>query len=358
MKTILKSVKIGILTLMLLLPLAGYAEKPELEWDIWFGTVFDNREGDSDMTDTRTFFQTQLAPEIGVSFGEGRHRLMAGVVWTQPIGTPWKEGSLDPTIYYLYRRGVVKGALGMFPRSNLVRPMPDFVWNDSSYYTQHNIRGGAISIQNEDGFAEGVLDWRGMQTETRREAFNIILRGEGMRSTSIIGGGGLLMMNHLALTRNSPDDEHIVDNFLYNAYLALDPGKKISVLDSLTFRVGILGAVSRHRADTDWHSPVGGWLEADLKWKRLGFHNTLYIGGKLFPYYNEFGGLLDQGAPYYRSNWYERATVWGELIDSPHVNLRASLDFNFAKSNFTFYQRLLLTVNFGSSSRKVIPLYP
>lgn len=338
----------AILLILSALSVVAKGEDPEFAWSVDFGTVFDNREGDSKITDTRTFFQTQLAPEIGVTLDSGRHAIMGGAVWTQPIGTPWREGLLTPTVYYLYRNAGVKGALGMFPRSLLVRRMPDFVWNDSNYYTQRNIRGGAVSIENAKGFAEGVIDWRGMQTETRREAFNIILRGEIGKANGWVRGGGLLMMNHLALTHNSPDNEHIVDNFLYNAYVAFDAGKRLETLDSLSFRVGVLGSLSRHRAETEWHKPLGGWLEADLQWRRLGVHNTLYVGGKLFPYYSEFGSLLDQGEPYYRSSWYERISVWGKLVSSGNVDLRAGLDFNFAKSNFTFYQRLLLTVTFGS----------
>lgn len=345
MTTGMKKVLLSLAALFL--TFAGYSQKPELEWGVTFGTVFDNREGDSKITDTRTFFQTQLAPEIGLSLDSGRHTVMAGAVWTQPVGTPWREGSLVPTVYYRYRRGGVRGALGMFPRSLLVRKMPDYIWNDSNYYTQRNIRGGVVSIEDARGFAEGVIDWRGMQTETRREAFNIIIRGEGGKAGSWIRGGGLVMMNHLALTHHSPDDEHIVDNFVYNPYVAFDPGSRMESLDSLTVRVGILGSISRHRAETRWRKPFGGWLEADLQWKWLGFHNTLYIGGKLFPCYSEFGALLDQGEPYYRSEWYERATVFAKLVKSRNVDLRASLDFNFAKSNFTFYQRLLLTVTFG-----------
>lgn len=326
------------------------AEKITPEWEVDMGAVFDNREGDSKMTDTKTFFQTRFAPEIGLSVDSGRHTLMAGASWIQPVGTPWREGDLTPTVYYRFQGGGVRGMLGMFPRSLLVRKMPDFIWNDSCYYTQADIRGGAVSITSPKGFAEGVIDWRGMQTESRREAFNIILRGEGGSPGSLLRGGGLLMMNHLALTRNSSADEHIVDNFLYNAYLGMDFSGRLAV-DSLAARVGILGAVVRHREESRWHKPLGFWMEADLQWKRLSLHNTLYAGGKLFPYYSRFGALLDQGEPYFRSQWYERLTAGISLVRSSNVDLRALVDLNFAKSNFTCYQRLLLGVTFGTQKR-------
>ncbi|MDE6449625.1 MAG: hypothetical protein K2L41_06040, partial [Muribaculaceae bacterium] len=112
-----------------------------LEWSVDFNTVFDNREGDNKMTDTRTFFHTQLSPEIGVSMLDGTHRLMGGVVWTQPVGSEWYGKRLSPTLYYRYSGGD-RGwsvAMGMFPRTLMRRRLPNYVWNDSICYTQRNV---------------------------------------------------------------------------------------------------------------------------------------------------------------------------------------------------------------------------
>lgn len=350
-----------ILTILFLLLLSGgggtvYAQE-KFEWNVDFKTIFDNREGDSRMTATRTFLQTQLAPSAGVSFGAGTHTLMAGVVWTQPVGTEWREGKLAPTLYYAYRRHGLRGALGMFPRSMLVRPVPNYVWSDSSYYTQANVRGGAISYESGRGYIEGIMDWRGIQSDSRREAFNIILRGEYGGRDRFLSGGLLLMMNHLALTRNSGPDEHIVDNFLYNPYLAVDFSRRLP-LDSLSLRAGVLGVVTRHRAEPDWRSPIGAWVEIDLRWRWLWAKNTFYGGSPLFPYYSDFGALLDQGEPYFRSSWYERLSVAASLVRNERVDLRVGLDFNFARNNFTFYQRILLAVTFGSRQQKASRLIP
>ena len=70
----------------------------ELTWAVDFNTIFDNREGDDKYTDTKTFFQTKLAPEIGVSMMDGMHRISGGVVWTQPIGSEWDGYKLSPTL--------------------------------------------------------------------------------------------------------------------------------------------------------------------------------------------------------------------------------------------------------------------
>lgn len=327
-----------------------FAQK--LEWSVDFSTIFDNREGDNKMTDTRTFFQTQLAPEIGISLLDGRHRLMGGIVWTQPIGCEWDGHRLSPTLYYRYTGP--KGwdmALGMFPRSLLHTPMPDYIWNDSTYYTQHNIRGAMASYTGRNGYFEAIVDWRAMQSATQREAFNIITRGEYQRPQSKFIAGGLVMMNHFALTKPANPDDHIVDNFIVNPYIGLDLTRSTG-LDSLTFRLGALTSITRNRAYEKWKIPTGARLQVDLAWKWFRWHNVSYIGGRLFPYYHEFGALLDQGEPYYQSKWYNRTTLQGIIFDNRYVNLRASLDFNLAENNFTFYQRIILRVYFDSSNCK------
>lgn len=334
------------------------ATAQRFEWDVDFNTVFDNREGDNKLTDTRTFFHTQLSPEIGVSLLDGEHRLMGGIVWTQPIGCEWYGHRLSPTLYYQYRGP--KGwnlSLGMFPRALLLHPMPEYIWNDSTYYTQHNIRGAATTYQGRNGFFQAVVDWRAMQSETQREAFNIIINGEYQRRSSIFVAGGLAMMNHFALTKSATPDQHIVDNFIVNAYAGLDLSRLVSPLDSLTLRIGPLASITRNRADGVWKVPVGARLELLLQWKWLQWHNITYAGGRLFPYYSDFHALLDQGEPYYSTRFYNRTSVAGTIFSNQYVNLRASLDFNVASHNFTFYQRLILRVYIDSSFRKLTKGY-
>lgn len=334
--------------------LAGLSAQ-RLEWAVDFNTVFDNREGDNRMTDTRTFFHTQLAPEIGLSLLGGEHRLMGGVVWTQPIGCEWEGHRVSPTLYYRYKgsRGWSM-ALGMFPRTLMRRPMPDYIWNDSVKYMQRNIRGAMAAYEGRDGYFEGIVDWRAMQSQTRREAFNIIARGEWQRRGAMFLAGGLTMMNHFALTKNATPDQHIVDNFIVNPYVGLDLTGRAGRLDNLTLRLGSLTSITRNRTDDDWVIPTGLWLDIDLRWRWLRWHNSTFVAGEpLFPYYSDFGALLDQGEPYYRSDWYNRTSLYATVMSNRFVNLEAALDFNVAKDNFTFYQRLILRVYIDSSYKKL-----
>lgn len=316
-------------------------------WGGDFSTIFDNREGDGTYTAAKTFFLTQLAPEAGLTFDDGMHTIAAGAVWTQPIGTPWRDASLDPTIYYLYRgKHGLQGALGMIPRSKLHRPMPDYIWNDSCYYTQHNIRGAMIQVADQRGFLEAILDWRGMQARGRREAFNIIAMGERLYRSGRFMWGGTAMMNHLAKS-SQPVNENVIDNFLVNLHAGTDLSKTVfTALDSCSVRAGVLASLTRDRGDMEWRNAVGFRADIAVAWRWLEVNDIFYAGGKLFPIYNRYGAMLDQGEPFYASGLYNRTTVAAHLLRRRHVDLRASLDFNVARDSFIFYQRLILRVHF------------
>ena len=322
-----------------------YSQRPDLYWSVGMSAVFDNREGDTQYAPAKTFFQTQLAPEIGISLYDDRHRIAAGVVWTQPIGCEWEGHRLSPTVYYRYQSKGIRFAMGMFGRDQLYADMPNYIWNDSVKYSQRNIRGAMIGYRNDKGYFQALLDWRGMQTETQREAFNIIASGE----RSFAGGkfliGGLAMMNHLALDKSGNPDQHVVDNLMYNPYVGVDFAKTASglPLDSCSLRIGALGGLTRDRGEGNWQTPVGIWADLDILWKFLELKNTFYAGGKLFPIYGRYSYTLDQGEPYYAASLYNRTSVSAIFLKRKFMTLKASLDFNIAPSHFNFYQRVILS---------------
>lgn len=330
---------------------AQEAEQLRFWWDVDFSTIFDNREGDSKYTDTKTFFQTQLSPEIGVSFNSAgaTHRVAGGGVWTQPIGSEWDGHRISPTLYYRYEshNSGLSASLGMFPRHQLIRLLPNYIWSDSVYYCQHNIRGAMLQYNSDNGFFEALLDWRGMQSRTRREAFNIIAQGEWNHRSFV--AGGLAMMNHLARSSEAGPEQHVVDNFIVNPYAGFR-AEGASIGGHL--HIGLLASLSRDRGDSDWFTRAGLWIEGAMHWHWFEAKNTLYSGGKLFPLYQRYGSLLDQGEPYYASKWMDRLSLGASLISTSRVALKASVDFNLASDNFTFYQRLMLKVALGSSPRK------
>ena len=327
----------------------------EAVWDVDFRTIFDNREGESEVAAAKTFFLTQLSPSIGISLLDGEHTVMGGVSWTQPIGNEWDGYRISPTLYYQYSKKGLKGFLGMFPRTLLHRELPDYIWNDSIYYVQRNVRGAGIVNVGKHGYFQAILDWRGMQSRKQREAFNIIAMGEWRNSEqSLISIGGVAMMNHLARREGDElDEEGVVDNFIVNPYLGVDFIRYAPCFKRLDVQLGMLGSVTRDRKfDNRWRVPFGFWMDLRLRWKWLGVREEIYVGGKLFPYYNVYGYILDQGEPYYSSNFYSRTELQGYILDKSFVTLRASLDFHIAGKELMFYQRLILNVHFDGSFGK------
>lgn len=322
------------------------AKAVEPTWSIDFGSVFDNREGDDKMYEDKTFFFTTLAPEIGLRFTP-KDRIAGGVVWNQPLQNGVKDGTVVPTLYYRHESDTWKFSMGMFPRTQLREPLPGFMWCDSLAYFQRNIRGALVQYNNRCGFFDAYLDWRQMQTETKREAFNIAFHGEWRPKAKSLLLGGHLLMNHFAKTRHADESQSIVDNFLVNPYVGVDLSRK-TALDSLVVKAGALVTVERYREYNGWKTPGGLWVDATFEWKFLGLKNSLYAGGKLFPLYSQFGTLLYQGESYYQSDFYNRTDIYARVLRNKYMDLQAQLNFNFAKDNFMFYQRLILNIHLGN----------
>ena len=318
----------------------------EPTWSIDFSSVFDNREGDDKMYEDKTFFFTSLSPEIGLRFTK-KDRIAGGVVWNQPLENGVKDGKVYPTLYYRHESDRWKFSMGMFPRTQLREPLPGFLWCDSLQYFQKNIRGALVQYEQRNGFFDAYIDWRQMQTETRREAFNIVFHGEWRPKAKAFLLGGHLMMNHYAKTRHADDSQSIVDNFLVNPYVGVDLSHK-TALDSLVVKAGALMTVERYREYNGWKTPGGFWLDATFEWKWLGLHNSLYAGGKLFPLYSQFGTQLYLGESYYQSKFYNRTDVYAHVYRNKFMDLEAQLNFNVAKGNFMFYQRLVLNIHLGN----------
>lgn len=326
------------------------AQGQKLTWSVDFGSVFDNREGDKTYTRAETYFFTSLAPEIGLQFTR-RDRIAGGVVWNQPIGREWEGARVSPTLYYRHEARRWSMSMGMFPRTQLHEELPGFLWCDSLRYFQRNIRGALFQYHSPEAFIDFYLDWRQMQTVKDREAFNIVFHGQWSPRRGRFFVGGHVMMNHYALTRHSPANQHIVDNFLVNPYVGVD-FSGATALDSLCVRAGGLLTVERNRAYDHWSAPGGGWLEVVAEWRWLGLKNSFYAGGRLLPSYGEFRGQLYPGEPFYSSPFYNRTDVYARIVNNRWVNLEAALDFNVAKNSFIFYQRLLLRVYLDSRNIK------
>ena len=333
--------RILLLTLLALIGITANAQ--QFEWDVDFGTIFDNREGSDKLAPTKTTFQTILAPEAGLSLENGKHRIMGGVVWTQPIGCEWDGYHISPTLYYRFNSPKWRFSFGMFPRTQLLRQQPNVFWCDSLRYNQRNIRGALVQYVRDQGFFEAFIDWRSMQSHTRREAFNINASAEWSPRNGIFNIGAHAMMNHFAKSTDPQAEEYIVDNIIANPYVGIDLTHR-TALDSLSFKAGAIVELLRYRMLGDWQKPCGFWLDAAAEWRFLGIKNSLYVGDKLFLLYPQFGAKLDMGEPFFQSKLFNRTDVYAYIIRNNFMNLEASLNFFVAEEGFAFSQKLLLRV--------------
>lgn len=324
---------------------ASATERVKMEWGGEFTSVFDNREGDDHITPSQTFFFTRLAPEIGLSVNHGQHRVMGGAVWTQPIGCEWDGHRISPVIYYRYHRRSVTGYMGMFPRTSLIEPLPDYLESDSTRYSQYTIRGAMVQCQGKHGYVEALVDWRGMRGEHRREAFGLIVRGRWQHKWA--QAGGLAMLNHLAKQYNPPPGQDVVDNVVVNPFVALDFRHWLPSLNEFRLECGPIATITRDRNDMQWITAMGIRSKLSVSWWRIGLDNIFTWADKpLYPLWNRFGAALSDGEPYYSARCYNRTEVYGILAKYRDIaKLRAELDFHVGPGDFMFYQRLILTIN-------------
>ena len=146
----------------------------EVEWSVDANVVFNNREGGLDESPNQTFIFTRITPQIGVSFDSARHRLMGGVTWFQPMNDNLGGYKVQPALYYQYRndRRGLSFKFGVIP-NELNNTVPTYLRSDSLNYVQPNIKGAALRIDRQHFWFNSWFDWRQMQTNNRREAFDV-----------------------------------------------------------------------------------------------------------------------------------------------------------------------------------------
>lgn len=331
------------LTITLLAALSCLAATAqELTWSVDFKSVFDNREGDKDHD--QTIFFTRLSPELGISL-PGGHRIAGGVAWNQPVGNGWHDYKLCPTLYYKYTGGQWRVTFGMFSREHLMEEAPKVVWSDSLSYNQPNVRGVLVQYVRQRGFVELALDWRQLQSDTRREAFNVNLNSRWQPfASSPFYVGERIQLNHLAKQRHAPEGQSVNDDITLNPFVGVDLSRG-TALDSLNLRAGAVVQMERCRImHAGWQTPVGFLFEGTAQWRWLGLRQTLHIGDNLFPVYGLLGAEFNLGSPYYQSKLYSRTDVYGHIIRNRFVSLEAALCFHATKETFAFWQQLALHV--------------
>lgn len=332
------------------------AQAQELEWSVDFNTVFNNREGGDEMRPDGTYLFTRLSPEVGVSLlshgGEAKHKLMGGAIWFQPLTDNLKGYKVLPTLYYQYTaRGKWNVVFGMLSRTKLRERLPRYVWSDSMAYHNPNIKG--LLVQYEHGarsYAEFFIDWRQLQSENRREAFNVVFDGRRYFGQDCWWIGGLVQYNHLAKRKNAPEDEGVNDDMTINPMVGYDSkpdGRKVS----FGVKAGAIVNLERARIDSKWNNVAGFTADASVRWKFLEAEECFYAGKDLFPLYPRFGSQLNMGDTYYRDKIYSRTDLRAHIVQTAFVDLEASVSFHATDKVTGFWQQVACRFYIDSASR-------
>ena len=158
----------------------------ELEWSVDMNAVFNNRESETALAPSSTNIFTRITPQIGVSMDSTRHRIMGGATWYQPMNDHMHGYKVLPALYYRdedRKKGYVF-KFGMIPNELKVNTLnvgtqgnvsvPSFLFNDSISYVRPNINGFLIKVDKKHFWLHSWLDWRQIQTNNRREAFQVV----------------------------------------------------------------------------------------------------------------------------------------------------------------------------------------
>ena len=321
----------------------------EVLWNIDFNTVLHNREGGDELRPDQTLFFVRLAPEIGLTLDHGRNSVMGGVAWYQPMHDNCSGYKVLPTVYYAYRGKNLKADIGLFPRAHLHERAPRYLWSDSLDYCQPNVRGAMLQYEHQrGGWMQAVLDWRQLRTNTKREAFNVLLSG-AMPLAGPLWLKGHIYYNHLAKRANVTDEEGVNDDATINPMLALKlhPGNV-----SLWLETGAILQMQRARVDEKWHTPAGFIATAKGQWRWLDVEETIFAGKDLFPLYDRFGPLLNLGDTYYRSKFYSRTDVRAHLVRKSFVDVSAVLTFHATDRITGCWQQLSCRFYINGTGRK------
>lgn len=331
---------------------ANAQTKVSFAYDTDFLLYFDNREYDRTPGQrSQTIFGVRLAPEIGVQIAdstESTHKLMAGVSYNQPFGASWGEITVKPTIYYRIQTKGFDINLGFVPYRYLKETLPEYILSDTISYYNANLQGALFQYESDKGFASLMADWRGMYSYKTREAFRVIATGQYRYKWFNVGG--YAMLNHLA---NSTQTNCVYDDIMINPYVGINLGEIITPLDSFNVRLGYIGGFQRERASETAHFTHAFNAEIFLRWRFLGFKQSLYYGDSLYPLYETQKATLNMGDPWYQSKLYSRTDFFIYLYNNRFVNCYFSFNLHVNETgNVNCQQQLIAQFNLGQVFNK------
>lgn len=276
---------------------AWCAQAQELRVKVDYGFLFNNLEGSLPYSPTSTFVGMNLVPAVGVQYKN--HSLVAGVSLLEQFGTKKVIDNIEPQIYYQYKDNRFNAAVGAFPRL-MLKKYPLAYFTTAKRFVDNTITGVVGQYQTKKGYLEFWMDWYKSDVAQGVDRFLITASGERWWGGSFINGS--VMYNHVA---DQPyfQDFTVFDRLQFTLNAGYDFARHQSVFDELKLSAGVLGDVERRRDDNKkgLEPALGFQTEQTISWKGLSLYNNLYVGKAQMPYYEQYGGAIYFGSPFYQS---------------------------------------------------------
>lgn len=338
------------LLLSLIVIMSMPAQGQEIEWNVKSTGFFDNLEYPTPYRDSKTMDGLWLQPSVALRWDE-KHSLHAGFGGRAEWGD--EKNFVDPTLelYYEYSTSPLRFLFGSFSRDEMRGDWPTALISDSVRYYDPMMEGFLFQHSKGESYVEAFVDWTGARTKQRREQF--MAGGSGLLAHRVWQLGFQGYYYHYARKWDSPADEYVRDYAVVNLFAGLNLSR-LTPLDSLVVRVGVLSDIERNRQFmSHWDVNPGLFFETTATWHNLYLKNTLYAGRGQQVSGIEGIGQWYWADPFYRSKVYDRTDFLFRFVRNRYVNayLGAATHFD-DKGKFSWQQRITLALNIGNMKHK------
>lgn len=329
------------------------ASAVRFSYDVHMGAFLDNGEYSSTYKVPQTLSGAYVTPTVGLRFGGGTHRVMAGISFLQPFGQKPFDRVPDFLAYYNYTGRIFTGYGGLLPRADMKGYYSRALFSDSVGYFKHTLAGTLLQWSGGHGTIEAFFDWNSSDLQSGKESFMAGLAGQlylGKQELFRLGMAGY--MYHYRIGEKSVEEglapNFLVDNVMYHVYGGVDLSS-VAPLDKLWLDVGIVGSLSRGRIAVDnaggWTPRAGFHARLNLEWRGWGVEDTFFVGKGLMPLWNIYGSQVYWGDAFYNAPLYNRTDLYWSKTLARCLSIRAALVFHQTAQGVDFCQQATLKVH-------------
>lgn len=329
------------------------ASAVRFSYDVHMGAFLDNGEYSSTYKVPQTLSGAYVTPTVGLRFGGGTHRVMAGISFLQPFGQKPFDRVPDFLAYYNYTGRIFTGYGGLLPRADMKGYYSRALFSDSVGYFKHTLAGALLQWSGGHGTIEAFFDWNSSDLQSGKESFMAGLAGQlylGKQELFRLGMAGY--MYHYRIGEKSVEEglapNFLVDNVMYHVYGGVDLSS-VAPLDKLWLDVGIVGSLSRGRIAVDnaggWTPRAGFHARLNLEWRGWGVEDTFFVGKGLMPLWNIYGSQVYWGDAFYNAPLYNRTDLYWSKTLARCLSIRAALVFHQTAQGVDFCQQATLKVH-------------